>query len=142
MYNTCIYIYILTTHFKVEIKSFCISSLSSRNQKELKSIQIESKSFRFRLSRIRSDKNRIEIESNRIISRRSDDDLEFVINKFDNENDFISFENENDEAANMLHARYSKHENLHTNHSIDDEFLSKNFFDDMNNERTFQTLYN
>jgi cell division protein FtsB len=56
-----------------------------------------------------------------------EDDLEFIINKFNDENDFIAFENENDEIENVSHAKYSKHENLHTNHSIDDEFLSRDF---------------
>jgi hypothetical protein len=31
---------------------------------------------------------------------------------------------------------------LRTNHWIDDEFNSKDFFDDMNDERVFKTLYN
>jgi hypothetical protein len=43
------------------------------------------------------------------------------------------------------HAGHAGHdnlyENLHTNHSIDDEFNSRNFFDDMNDERAFETLY-
>ncbi len=74
------------------------------------------------------------------VNEEEDDDLEFVINKFSDENDFIAFENKN-ENDNVSHAKHSKHENLHTSHSIDDEFLSKNFFDDMNDERAFQTLY-
>jgi hypothetical protein len=75
------------------------------------------------------------------VNEEEDDDLEFVVNKFDDEDDFISFENENDETANILHARHSKHENFHTNHSIDDEFNSGDFFDDMDDERAFQALY-
>jgi hypothetical protein len=75
------------------------------------------------------------------VNDEEDDDLEFIINKFSCENDFIAFENEN-KTENVLHARHSKHEYLYTNHSIDDEFLSRDFFDDMNDERTFQKLYN
>jgi hypothetical protein len=74
------------------------------------------------------------------INEEDDDDFEFVINKFDDEDDFISFENEN-ESENASHANNAKHENLLTNHSIDDEFNSRNFFDRMNDERNFQTLY-
>jgi hypothetical protein len=74
------------------------------------------------------------------VDDEEDDDLEFIVDKFSDENDFIAFENE-DEAENASHARQSKHENLYTNHSIDDEFLSRDFFDDMNDERAFQTLY-
>jgi hypothetical protein len=70
---------------------------------------------------------------------KEDNDLEFIIDKFSDKNDFIAFENEN-ETENASHARYSKHENLHTNHSFVDEFNSRNFFDDMNDEQTFQTL--
>jgi hypothetical protein len=55
----------------------------------------------------------------------------------------ISFEDENEnESENALHAKHAKHDNLRTNHSIDDEFNSEDFFDDMNNERAFETLYN
>ncbi len=68
-----------------------------------------------------------------------DDDIEFIVNKFDDEEDFISFEDENEKNENARHAR---HDNLRTNHSIDDEFNSKDFFDDMNDERAFETLYN
>jgi hypothetical protein len=75
------------------------------------------------------------------VDDEEDDDLEFVVDKFDDEDDFIPFENENDETANTPHAGHSKHENFHTNHSIDDEFNSKDFFDDMNDERAFQALY-
>jgi hypothetical protein len=82
----------------------------------------------------RKKKSRLE----KSVDKEEDDDLEFVVDKFDDENDFISFENEND---NTSHARHSKHENLHTNYSIDDEFYSGDFFDDMNDERAFQALY-
>ncbi len=71
-----------------------------------------------------------------------DDDTEFIINKFDDEEDFISFEDENERDENVSHAKNAKHDNLRTNHSIDDEFNSGNFFDDMNDERAFETLYN
>ncbi len=72
------------------------------------------------------------------VEEEDDDDFEFVVNKFDDEDDFISFENEN-ENKNASHAR---HDNLRTNHSMIDEFNPKNFFDDMNDERAFETLYN
>jgi hypothetical protein len=74
-----------------------------------------------------------------------DDDIEFVINKFDDEEDFIAFEDENENEKDVSHAknaRHARHDNLRTNHSIDDEFNSKDFFDDMNDERAFETLYN
>ncbi len=74
--------------------------------------------------------------------KEDDDDTEFIINKFDDEEDFISFEDENERDENASHAKNAKHDNLRTNHSIDDEFNSKNFFDDMNDERAFETLYN
>ncbi len=77
-----------------------------------------------------------------INEEEDDDDIEFIINKFDDEEDFISFENENERDENASHARHAKHDNLRTNHSIDDEFNSKDFFDDMNDERAFETLYN
>jgi hypothetical protein len=64
------------------------------------------------------------------------------MNKFDDKDNFISFENENDETANISHAKHSKHENFYTNHSIDDEFNSGDFLNDMNDEQIFQTLYN
>jgi hypothetical protein len=67
------------------------------------------------------------------------------MNKFDDEEDFISFEDENEKNENVSfakNAKYAKHDNLRTNHSIDDEFNSRDFFDDMNNERAFETLYN
>ncbi len=32
------------------------------------------------------------------------------------------------------------HENLRTNHSIDDEFNPRDFVDDMNDERAFEAL--
>jgi hypothetical protein len=66
------------------------------------------------------------------------------MNKFDDEEDFISFEDENEESENASlakNAKHAKHDNLRTNHSIDDEFNSKDFFDDMNDERAFETLY-
>jgi hypothetical protein len=53
------------------------------------------------------------------------------------------------ESENALHAknaRHAKHDNLHdnshTNHSIDDEFNPRDFFDEMNDEDAFETLYN
>ncbi len=71
-----------------------------------------------------------------------DEDFEFVVNKFDDENDFISFEdkNKNENAKNAKNAKQARHDNLRTNHSIDDEFNSGEFFDRMNDERDFQTL--
>ncbi len=59
-----------------------------------------------------------------------------MIDKFSDEDDFISFEDDDngEDAGHAGHARHAgsaEHENLHTNHSIDDEFLSRNFFDDM-----------
>ncbi len=70
-----------------------------------------------------------------------DDDTEFIINKFDDEEDFIPFEDENERDENVPHAENAKHDNLRTNHSIDDEFNSRDFFDDMNDERAFEALY-
>jgi hypothetical protein len=74
-----------------------------------------------------------------------DEECEFVVDKFDDdEDDFISFEDDENESENVPHAknaRHAKHDNLRTNHSIDDEFNPKNFFDRMNDERDFQTLY-
>ncbi len=67
------------------------------------------------------------------LENEEDDDLEIVINKFDNKNDFISFENDENEE-NAKHAKYARHENLHTNHSFDDELLSRDFFNDMRDE--------
>jgi hypothetical protein len=87
----------------------------------------------------RKKKSRLEKSIN---EEEDDDDTEFIINKFDDEEDFISFENENERDENVSHARHAKHDNSRTNHSIDDEFNSKNFFDDMNDERAFETLYN
>ncbi len=70
-----------------------------------------------------------------------DKDCEFVVNKFDDdENDFISFEDDENESENASHAentRHAKHDNLRTNHSIDNEFNSRDFFDRMNDERDF-----
>ncbi len=60
----------------------------------------------------------------------------FAINKFDDEHDFILFENEN-EVENVPGAKNARHEN----YSIDDELNSRDFFDDMNDERAFQALY-
>jgi hypothetical protein len=87
----------------------------------------------------RKKKSRFEKSVN---EEEDDDDTEFIINKFDDEEDFISFENENERSENVSHAGHAKHDNLRTNHSIDDEFNSRNFFDDMNDERAFETLYN
>jgi NADH dehydrogenase/NADH:ubiquinone oxidoreductase subunit G len=56
----------------------------------------------------------------------ADDDLEFTVDKFSDENHFIAFENE-DESENAPHAKNAKLENLHTNHSIDDEFNPGDF---------------
>jgi hypothetical protein len=73
-----------------------------------------------------------------------DDDTEFVVDKFDREEDFIPFEDENEEenARHVKHAGHNNlHENLRTNHSIDDEFNPGNFFDDMHDERAFERLY-
>jgi hypothetical protein len=52
-----------------------------------------------------------------------------------------TFEDENEKNENVSHAKNAKHDNLRTNHSIDDEFNSRDFFDDMNDERDFETLY-
>ncbi len=74
-----------------------------------------------------------------------DEECEFVINKFDDdEDDFISFKDDENESENIPHAKnakHARHDNLRTNHSIDDEFNRKDFFDRMNDERDFQTLY-
>jgi hypothetical protein len=45
-------------------------------------------------------------------------------------------------ASHAKNAGHAKHDNLRTNHSIDDEFNPKDFCDDMNDERAFETLYN
>jgi hypothetical protein len=78
----------------------------------------------------------------------NDDDTEFIIDKFGDEEDFIPFEDENERDENVPHAKenarhagHAKHDNLRTNHSIDDEFNPGDFFDDMNDERAFETLY-
>jgi hypothetical protein len=71
-----------------------------------------------------------------------DDDIESIVDKFDDEEDFIPFEDENERKKNAKNAKHAKHDNLRTNHSIDDEFNPKDFFDDMNDERAFETLYN
>jgi hypothetical protein len=86
----------------------------------------------------RKKKSRLEKSIN---EEENDDDTEFIINKFDDEKDFISFENENEKSENVSHAKHAKHDNLRTNHSIDDEFNSRDFFNDMNDERDFETLY-
>ncbi len=74
-----------------------------------------------------------------------DEECEFVIDKFENdEDDFISFEDDENEDENVPHAEnaeHARHDNLRTNHSIDDEFNSEDFFDRMNDERDFQALY-
>jgi hypothetical protein len=70
-----------------------------------------------------------------------DDDTEFIINKFDDEEDFISFEDENERNENAKNAKHARHDNLRTNHSIDDEFNSRDFFDDINDEPAFEALY-
>ncbi len=58
---------------------------------------------------------------------------------------FIPFEDEDeDESENAPHAEnvgHAKHGNLRTNHSIDDEFNPGDFFDDIDDERAFETLY-
>ncbi len=82
------------------------------------------------------------------VEEEDDDDFEFVVDKFDDEDDFIPFEDE-DEGENVSHAEnagHAGHDNLHgnshTNHSIDDEFNPGDFFDDMDDERAFEALYN
>ncbi len=73
-----------------------------------------------------------------------DDDTEFIVDKFDDEEDFISFEDENEKNENVPHAenaKHARHDNLRTNHSIDDEFNPRDFFDDMDDERAFEALY-
>ncbi len=58
---------------------------------------------------------------------------------------FISFEDENEKNENVSYtknAKHAKHDNLRTNYSINDEFNSRNFFDNMNDKRVFETLYN
>jgi hypothetical protein len=74
-----------------------------------------------------------------------DEECEFVVDKFESdEDDFISFEDDENENENVPHAEnagHAGHDNLRTNHSIDDEFNSRDFFDRMNDERDFQALY-
>jgi hypothetical protein len=73
-----------------------------------------------------------------------DDDTEFIVDKFDDGEDFIPFEDENEEDENAPHAEnaeHARHDNLRTNHSIDDEFNPGDFFDDMDDERAFEALY-
>jgi hypothetical protein len=85
----------------------------------------------------RKKKSRLE----KSVDEEDDDDFEFVVNKFDDEDDFIPFEDENEEDENAENAKHAGHDNLRTNHSIDDEFNPRDFFDDMNDERAFETLY-
>ncbi len=72
-----------------------------------------------------------------------DDDLEFIVDKFSDENDFIAFENENENenaplaGENAPLAEDARHENF----SIEDEFNPGDFFDEMDDERAFQALY-
>jgi hypothetical protein len=74
-----------------------------------------------------------------------DDDTEFIVDKFDDEEDFIPFEDEDEGDENVPHAEenagHARHGNLRTNHSIDDEFNPGDFFDDMDDERAFEALY-
>jgi hypothetical protein len=49
------------------------------------------------------------------VEEKEDDDLEIAVNKFDDEDDFISFENENENAKFAKHARYARHKNMHQN---------------------------
>jgi Mg/Co/Ni transporter MgtE len=63
-----------------------------------------------------------------IINKFDNDDTEFIINKFDDEENFIFFEDENEKDENISHAKIAKHDNLRTNHSINDEFNSRDFF--------------
>jgi hypothetical protein len=77
--------------------------------------------------------------------KEDDDDTEFIIDKFDDEEDFIPFEDENERDENASHtknAKHAKHDNLRTNHSIDDELNPEDFFNDIDDERAFETLYN
>jgi hypothetical protein len=90
----------------------------------------------------RRKKSRLE----KSVEEDDDDDTEFIINKFGEKEDFIPFDDENEgesekDAPHMKNARHAKHDNLRTNHSIDDEFNPGDFFDDMNDERAFETLY-
>ncbi len=48
---------------------------------------------------------------------------------------------EDERNENAKNAKHARHDNLRTNHSIDDEFNPRDFFDDMNDERAFETLY-
>jgi hypothetical protein len=85
----------------------------------------------------RKKKSRLEKS---VDEEEDDDDTEFIIDKFDDEDDFIPFEDE-DEGENAENAEQAEHDNLRTNHSIDDEFNSRDFFDDMDDERAFEALY-
>jgi hypothetical protein len=78
------------------------------------------------------------------VKEEDDDDTEFIVDKFDGREDFIPFEDENERNENASHAEnagHAEHDNLRTNHSIDDEFNPGDFFDRMNDERDFQALY-
>jgi hypothetical protein len=86
----------------------------------------------------RKKKSRLE----KSVEEDDDDNIEFIVDKFDDEEDFISFEDENEKNENAKNAKHTKHDNLRTNHSIDDEFNSKDFLNDMNDERVFETLCN
>jgi hypothetical protein len=85
----------------------------------------------------RKKKSRLEKS---VDEEEDDDDTEFIVNKFDDEDDFIPFEDEN-ESENAKNAEQARHGNLRTNHSIDDEFNPRDFFDDMDDERAFEALY-
>ncbi len=74
------------------------------------------------------------------VDDEEDDDLEIVIDKFRGGADFIAFEDE-DESKNEQ-AGQARQGNLRTNHSIEDEFLPGDFFDDMKDEDAIQALYN
>ncbi len=93
-------------------------------------------------ARKEEQKEKSRLENSIKIEKNNDNDIEFIINKFDDEKDFISFEDENSKNENAKNAKHAKHDNLRTNHSINDEFNSRNFFDNMNDERAFETLYN
>jgi hypothetical protein len=59
----------------------------------------------------------------------------------DDDEDFIPFEDEDERNENAKNAGHARHDNLRTNHSIDDEFNPGDFFDDMDDERAFEALY-
>ncbi len=92
--------------------------------------------------RNRKKKSRLEKS---VEEEEEDDDTEFIVDKFGDGEDFIPFEDEDEGNENASHAEnagHAGHGNLRTNHSIDDEFNSGDFFDDMNDERAFEALYN